>query len=125
MLEYVSLTVDQIHEEVGMSDEQRSNTAGVLLSFIVGALSGAALAILFAPRSGRETRDMLGEKIREGAEKGRELKERAIAKGREIVDDAEQYIGKQKEAIVEGRDRLTAAVEAGRQAYKTERDKRS
>jgi gas vesicle protein len=108
-----------------MSNEQRTSPAGILLSFIVGALSGAALAVLFAPRSGRETRELLGEKLREGVDKGLELKEKALSKSREIVEDAEEYIEKQKGTIRDGRDRLAAAVEAGRQAFKAERSKQS
>ncbi|HUL78738.1 MAG TPA: YtxH domain-containing protein, partial [Vicinamibacteria bacterium] len=57
-----------------MADEERSaGTSGVVLSFLLGALSGAALAILFAPRSGRETREMLGERLRETADRSRRL----------------------------------------------------
>ena len=68
-----------------MSDDRGSNASGVILSFLLGGLTGAALAILFAPRSGRETRDMLGDKLREGAERGKEFRERVATKGREIV----------------------------------------
>jgi gas vesicle protein len=50
------------------SEEHSAGTSGVLLSFLLGALSGAALAILFAPRSGRETREILGEKQGQGAQ---------------------------------------------------------
>ena len=48
-----------------MSNEQ-ANPSSVILSFLIGGLAGAALAVLFAPRAGKETRDMLGERIREG-----------------------------------------------------------
>jgi gas vesicle protein len=66
-----------------MTTEDRG-TSGVVLSFLVGALTGAAVAILFAPRSGRETREMLGERLRETAERGRELSEQALEKGRQL-----------------------------------------
>jgi gas vesicle protein len=105
------------------SDEHSTGTSGVLLSFVLGALSGAALAILFAPRSGRETREMLGEKLRETADRSRRLGEQAIAKGREAAEDATGYLDKQRDALEKRRDRLAAAVEAGRQAYKDEKEK--
>lgn len=105
-----------------MSDD-RSSASGVILSFLLGGLTGAALAILFAPRSGEETREMLGEKVREGAEKGRRLRERAVAKGREVLDDATDYVDSQREGLEKRRERLQAAVEAGRQAYRDEKDK--
>lgn len=99
-----------------MSDERDSGTSSILLSFLLGGLTGAALALLYAPRSGRETREYLGERLREGAERGRDLKEQAVARGREFVDEAGEYLERRKE-------RLAAAVDAGRQAFKEEREK--
>ncbi len=106
-----------------MSEERSPNPSGIILSFLLGGLTGAALAILYAPRSGRETREMLGEKIREGAERGRELKDRAVARGREVMDDAAEYVDRQRETIEKRKERLSAAIEAGRQAYRDEKEK--
>jgi hypothetical protein len=66
---------------------------------------------------------MLGEKIREGAERGRELRDRAMARGREALDEAADYVEKQRESLDRRKERLAAAVEAGRQAYREEKDK--
>jgi gas vesicle protein len=108
-------------------DDDRSGggAAGVVLSFVVGGLTGAALAILFAPRSGKETRELLGEKLREGAERGRDLKERVVARGRHLADEAGEYVDRQREVLKESRDRLAAAVEAGRETYRGEKKERS
>ena len=105
------------------SDDRSGGTAGVVLSFMVGALSGAALAILFAPRSGRETREILGEKLRETKERGRNVGEQALQKGREAAEDAARYLDRQKDALERRRERLASAVEAGRQAYRDEKEK--
>jgi gas vesicle protein len=105
------------------NDERNAGTSGVVLSFLLGALSGAALAILFAPRSGKETRGMLGERLRETAERGRRLSEQAVEKGRDALDDASGAIDRQREALEKRRERLAAAVEAGRQAYREEKEK--
>ena len=105
-----------------MSDD-RGSGSGVILSFLLGGLTGAALAILFAPRSGEETREMLGGKLREGADRGRKLRDRAAARGREILEDASDYVENQREALEKRRDRLSAAVDAGRQAFRDEKDK--
>ena len=79
------------------------NAGNILLAFLLGAVSGAAVALLYAPASGRETRDYLGEKAREGRERATE----AAAKGREIV--------------TQGRETLTTAIEKGREAYQQAR----
>ena len=105
------------------NDERSAGTSGVILSFLLGALSGAAFAVLFAPRSGRETREMLGEKLRETADRSRQLGEQALEKGREAAADATGYVERQREALEKRRDRLSAAVEAGRQAYRDEKEK--
>src|SRR5687768_1431681 len=114
--------------------DDRDSGAAVLLSFLLGGITGAALALLYAPRTGRETREMLGERLREGAERGRELKEQALEKGRALkeeavgrgralVDEASDYVDRQREALEDRKERLSAAVEAGRQAYREEKAK--
>ena len=105
------------------NDERNAGTSGVLLSFLLGALSGAALAILFAPRSGRETREILGEKLRETAERSRQLGERAVEKGKEVAEDASSLVDRGRDVLEKRRDRLAAAVEAGRQAFREEKEK--
>ena len=60
-----------------MADNNGAGTGTVLLAFLVGAIAGAAVALLYAPASGRETREYLGDKAREGARKATELYEEA------------------------------------------------
>ena len=105
------------------ADDRSGGASGIVLSFLVGALSGAAVAILFAPRSGSETRELLGEKLRETTERGKRVGERALARGRASAEDAAGYLDRQREALEKRRDRLASAVEAGRQAYRDEKEK--
>ena len=60
-----------------MADNNGASTGTVLLAFLVGAIAGAAVALLYAPVSGRETREYLGDKAREGARKATEMYEEA------------------------------------------------
>jgi gas vesicle protein len=75
----------------------------ILLAFIFGAVSGAALALLYAPVTGRETREFLGEKAREGRDRASDATERS------------------KQVINQGRDTLAHAIERGREAYQQAR----
>ena len=86
-----------------MSRDDESGAGSILLAFILGAVSGAAVALLYAPASGRETRDYLNEKADEARQRAAE----AAAKGRE--------------AITQGRDTLNTAIERGREAYQQAR----
>jgi gas vesicle protein len=105
-----------------MSDDSGS-ASGIILSFLLGGLTGAALATLYAPRTGRETRDLLGERIREGRDKGRELRDLAVERGREYVGEAERYVEHQRENVATRKERIGAAIEAGKQAYRDEKQK--
>lgn len=98
-----------------MSDQENS-TSGVLLSFIVGGLAGAALAVLFAPRAGRETREMLAERVKDGLAKGRGMKDDVVRRSEHLRDEAVDFLEERKE-------RLGAALEAGQQAYREARDR--
>jgi len=60
-----------------MADNSGAGAGTILLAFLVGAVAGAAVALLYAPATGRETREYLGDKAREGARKATELYEQA------------------------------------------------
>ena len=57
-----------------------NNGGTVMLAFLVGAVTGAAAALLFAPASGEETREYLGQKARESRARARD----AVQQGREV-----------------------------------------
>jgi gas vesicle protein len=59
-----------------------SQTGSVLLAFAIGALAGAAVALLYAPAAGEETRRKLAQKTREG----RENLATAVERGREVYE---------------------------------------
>lgn len=61
-----------------------SSAGSVLLAFAVGALAGAAVALLYAPAAGEETRRKLAQKAREG----RETLETAVEHGRDAFEKA-------------------------------------
>src|SRR5580704_8645352 len=79
--------------------------------FFLGLGLGVAVGLLFAPKSGSETRDLLLTKADEGKEF---LKKRST----ELRDSAADAIEKGKSAVTRQRDHLSAAVEAGKQAYR-------
>lgn len=86
-----------------MARDEGAGAGSVLLAFILGAVSGAAVALLYAPSSGRDTRDYLSEKAREARARAAE----AAARGRE--------------AITQGRETLATAIDRGREAYQQAR----
>jgi gas vesicle protein len=100
-----------------------SGSSHSLLAFLVGAAAGAILALLYAPHTGKETRDIVGEKVREGKERGRELGARAKVKARAAMDDAAGYLDRQRGNLQSRRERFSAAVDAGREAYREEKDR--
>jgi gas vesicle protein len=60
----------------------RDDSGSVVAAFVLGAITGAAVALLLAPATGEEMRRMLGDKAREGRDKAGE----AAQKGREMID---------------------------------------
>lgn len=92
------------------------NVGGKISYFMVGLGIGALIGILFAPKSGEETREYLSQK----ADEGREFAQR---KARELRERAEDLIERGKDVASRQRESLTAAVEAGRDAYQREKAK--
>jgi gas vesicle protein len=75
----------------------------IITAFVLGAITGAAVALLVAPATGEELRRKLGEKAREGADAAAE----AARQGREFVNRQ--------------RDNVAQAVDRGREAYQQAR----
>jgi gas vesicle protein len=79
--------------------------------FFLGLGLGVAAGLLFAPKSGPETRELLLSKADEGKEF---LRRRSI----ELREQASDVIERGKTTVSRQRDNLAAAVEAGKQAYR-------
>jgi gas vesicle protein len=80
-----------------------SGAGTVIVAFLLGAVTGAAVALLMAPATGEDMRRILGERARDGREKAGE----AARQGREMWNRQ--------------RENLTNALERGRDAYQQAR----
>lgn len=90
-----------------MSDRDGNN----FMWFLAGLGFGALLGVLYAPRSGRETR----EAIRSSAEEGKEY----IRKhGREARETMGEWVDRGKDVIGRQKEQFGSAFDAGRQAYR-------
>jgi gas vesicle protein len=92
------------------------NTGSKITYFMVGIGIGALVGILFAPKSGEDTREYLLQKADEG-------KDYAQKKARELRERAEDLLERSKEVARGQKDSISAAVEAGRDAYQREKSK--
>jgi gas vesicle protein len=82
-----------------MSADGRIGAGDIILAFLAGAAAGAVAAVLLAPASGRETREFLTEKAKEGQDRANEL----ARQGREVLN-------RQRENII-------SAIDRGKEAY--------
>jgi gas vesicle protein len=109
--------------------------------FLAGLGIGALTGVLYAPKSGRETREDLAASAREGTEylrtrskqvaeqvgglvdKGKDQMGEYVDRGREVVDRGraqwEEFVERGKSLVGDQSAKVTAAVDAGRQAYKS------
>jgi len=88
-----------------MARDHDGDAGTLLMAFVLGAVSGAAMALLWAPGPGEETRRLLNDKAREGRERANDV----ARQGRDFVD-------RQRESI-------TTAIDRGREAYQSARSK--
>ena len=86
-----------------MARDEGAGAGSILLAFLLGAVSGAAVALLYAPQTGERTREYLGQKAREGQRR------------------AAEYAEKGRDAFNQGRETIATAIERGREAYQQAR----
>lgn len=82
-----------------------SGGGAVIAAFMMGALTGAAVALLFAPASGEDTREFIGQKAREGRDRAKDA-----------LDQSKDYYERQRQS-------LAGAVERGREAFQQARER--
>ena len=97
-----------------MSDKCEVSAGTVLVSFAAGAAIGAGLALLYAPKSGREMREDILDLTEDAVDKIKEYAKEAQEKIKAAVEDG-------KETFVEKKTVLASAIEAGREAMQKER----
>ena len=120
-----------------MADD--SNGMGGLGWFLTGLGLGALVGVLYAPKSGRETRDDLVASAMDAKEKAAVLAQQGVDKANEYVEQSKQtandyvdkgkdfydqgrtqwtqYVEKGKSLVQDQQDRVAAAVDAGKEAY--------
>lgn len=99
--------------------EEKGKWGDRVFYFMLGGFVGATVALLFAPRSGEETREIIATKVREGkdaiSDKIKQAKGKISESSHRLETNAKDFTSRSKEAI-------SAALEAGKQAYREEKD---
>ena len=125
--------------------EERGKTKGFLLGMFAGGLAGGLIALLYAPKSGRELRKDIGRKkdelvddageyinsakgkaanvIAAGRKKADEFISEAKHKADSIIKGAENVYSQGRDFITDSSSKLKDAVKAGVDTYKDERHK--
>jgi gas vesicle protein len=93
------------------------NGSGALW-FLAGLGIGAVVGVLYAPRSGSETRDALRSKADEGREYVR-------SRARDAREQASDWVDRSRDLLNQQKEQLRSAYEAGRQAYQESTSKES
>ena len=95
------------------------------LYFLAGAGIGAVIGLLFAPKSGRETRELIARTANDSRDylstkmnEGRQVVEE---RSRKVSDDFTSFLDKSKDAVQRQKEQLSAAFEAGKTAYREEK----
>ena len=90
-----------------MSDDRNSSIGWFLAGLGLGALVG----VLYAPKSGRETRESLLNSVDEG-------RDYLTSRSREARDQVGTWVDRGKDSVNRQRDQISSAIDAGRQAYR-------
>ena len=109
----------------GRGRRDDSDLGTQLTCFAIGATLGAVVALLFAPKSGRELREDLADATRKGVDRARETGSQLSARAGEYYETATSRAGElastAREAVASRGERFTSAIEAGREAYREEK----
>jgi gas vesicle protein len=83
-----------------MNEERHDFAKGLLIGTLIGGLIGAVVALLYAPKSGAETREALAEKAKDIADTFKDECEKALDKSRKTYESLIRRLEDQEEDIV-------------------------
>jgi gas vesicle protein len=98
------------------NDEHGSSAGTVFLSFLAGAAVGAGLALLYAPKTGKELREKISDLTDDAVGKIKEYASEAQEKIKSTIEDGKEVISEKKSIIA-------SAIEAGKEAMEREKEK--
>jgi gas vesicle protein len=122
-------------------DDNRSQGSLGVAWFLAGIGVGALIGILYAPKSGKETREDLAQRAQDGKEylrvrskqaadqmsdmmdKGKDQMSQYVGRGRDLADRGraqwQDFVERGKSTVSDKASRVSAAVDAGREAYRS------
>jgi gas vesicle protein len=80
---------DHIQDE---QEDAREETSNILGWFLTGAVIGAAVAILYAPKSGKETRQFIADTTQKGKDAVLESSQSAVDAGRDMFERGRKLV---------------------------------
>jgi gas vesicle protein len=92
------------------------NASTVFLSFLAGAAVGAGMALLVAPKTGKELREKIADITDDAVSKIKDYASEAQSKITATLEEGKEMI-KEKKSII------TSAIEAGKEAMEREKEK--
>ena len=93
-----------------MADERDGGGGGFVAGLLIGVIAGAALAMILAPATGEETRDLLVAKAREAGERARDT-----------AGDAGDLLSRGRTIVAEAKTRIDGAIAEGKEAAARQR----
>jgi gas vesicle protein len=97
------------------------NRSDFFIGLLIGGIAGAILGILYAPKSGKETREELSKKTEDLIAKAKDDYERALAKSKKTYESAVQRLREleetTKEKVVHVEEEVAGLADRGREAF--------
>jgi gas vesicle protein len=112
---------------MNMSDERETSLATVVVSFLAGAAIGSGLALLFAPKTGREVREQIKDLTEDAVDTIKDYAKEAQEKVKVYARDAQEKVKATyesgKEVVMEKKSIIGSAIDAGKEAMEKEKQR--